>query len=285
MFFTQGLRFKSYKIEIVLLAFYFIILIAFIGCERKMKDIKINTEDISDEAILALEKKKILFGHASVGNNIIAGIQDIIASDNRFKNIHIKEFKAGDRLDEPGIYHFGLKKNGFPKRKSDHFVKSLVENDIGEKIDIAFFKYCYVDIERDSNVEDLFDYYTDTVESIHKQYPNIKLLHVTTPLYSHGKGMKGFIKRIIKTDRHNIKRNEFNDIVIEKYQDENPIYDLSTIGSTYHDGSRSSFKYKGKTYYSLANEYTNDGGHLNEIGRYYAAKELLNTLADIALNQ
>lgn len=278
---------NMYPIRLYIMIFALLFLIIAFGCEKKMetKNMEVDMTDIKDVEIAALVNKRILFGHASVGNNIIEGIQDIITADNRFKNLRIKEFKPGDRLDEPGIYHFGLNKNGFPKKKSDHFVQSLIENDIGAKTDIAFFKYCYVDIEMDANVDDLFKYYTDTVESIHKQYPNIKLMHVTTPLYSHGMGMKGLIKRLIKTDHHNIKRNEFNEKLIEKYKEIDPVFDLAAVGSTYPDGSKTSFKYKGKTYYSLANEYTYDGGHLNKTGRYLAAKKLLKTLSEIALTQ
>ncbi len=255
------------------------------GCEKKMKNIEINTEDISDKAILALEKKKILFGHASVGNNIIEGIRDIIAADNRFEKINIQKLESNHQISAPGFYHFGVRKNGFPKKKCDHFKQMLIENGLGQKVDIAFFKLCYVDIEKDSNIQEIFNYYVDTVESIKRKFPNIRMMHVTTPYYSHKRSLKGFIKRLIKPDLHNVKRNEFNNKLIKKYNQSDLIFDLATVESTYPGGSRASFKYNGKTYYSLANEYTYDGGHLNKTGRYLAAKNLFKTLSEIELSQ
>lgn len=243
-----------------------------------------NTEDIKAGAIKALANKKILFGHASVGNNIVDGIQEIMSADKRFEKINVRKLESDHQISTPGFYHFGVQKNGFPKKKCDHFKEILIDNGLGRKIDIAFFKFCYVDIEGDSNVQEIFDYYVNTMEDIRKEFPNLKILHTTVPLYSHGKGIKGFIKRFIKTDNHNIKRNEFNEKLIEKYNGIDPIYNLDRVESTYPDGRRSSFKFKGKEYFSLANEYTYDGGHLNELGRYYAAKNLLRLLSELALN-
>ena len=50
------------------------------------------------------------------------------------------------------------------------------------------------------------------------------------------------------------------------------------------DGSRCSFEYKGEKYFSLYNRYTYDGGRLNQLGQYYAAKELLVLLSETAIN-
>jgi len=278
---------NMYPLRMYITIFTLLLLIITFGCEKKMeaRNMEVDTADIRDEEIAALVNKRILFGHASVGNNIIEGIRDIITADNRFEKINIQKLESNHQISAPGFYHFGVRKNGFPKKKCDHFKQILIENGLGQKADIAFFKFCYVDIEMDANVQELFNYYVDTVESIKRKFQNIKMIHVTTPYYSHKRGLKGFIKRLIKPDLHNVKRNEFNNKLIEKYNQSDPIFDLATVESTYPDGSRSSFKYKGKTYYSLANEYTYDGGHLNKTGRYLAAKNLLKTLSEIALSQ
>lgn len=243
-----------------------------------------NTEDIKGEVFRVLANKKILFGHASVGNNIVDGIQEIMSADNRFEKINVQKLESDHHISVPGFYHFRVLKNGFPKQKIDHFKQMLIDNGLGNKVDIAFFKLCYVDIEEDANVKEIFDYYVSTMEDVKNKYPNLKILHATVSLYSHGKGIKGFIKRLIKTDNHNIKRNEFNEKLMEKYKNSDPIYDLAKVESTYPDGRRSTFKAKEKEYFSLANEYTYDGGHLNKLGRHQAAKNLLKLLSEVALN-
>jgi hypothetical protein len=89
---------------------------------------------------------------------------------------------------------------------------------------------------------------------------------------------------MLKPDSHNIKRNEYNQMLISKYQGIDPIFDLAKVESTLPNGQRTTFKFGDKSYYALANQYTSDGGHLNEIGRYYAAKELLKVLSENADN-
>jgi len=281
---------KKYLLRMCIALFISLTQILIFGCEKKMeaKNVEINVGDIRDEAVEALANKRIVFGHASVGNNIIDGIRDIMSTDDRFKKIHIRELKPREKLDEPGLYHFGLRENSFPKKKCDHFKQILEifrERGLDGKIDIAFLKLCYVDIEEDSNVQDIFNYYVDTTDYLGKEFPSIKILHVTVPLYAHRWGLKGFIKRLIKSDAHNIKRNAFNIKLLEKYKHVDVIFDLARVESTYPDGRRSSFKLDGKVYYALVNEYTYDGGHLNELGRYYTAKELLKVLSGMAMSQ
>jgi hypothetical protein len=264
--------------------FISIILILLGGCKEKSMVIPIQMEKdlstIEDKNINALKSKKIFFGHASVGYNIVNGIEDVKATNKRFVEINIRELKDSDEVVAPGIYHSVNGENGFPKSKIDGFKNFLEEKGLGNKLDIAFFKFCYVDFDRDSNVKEIFDYYSKSIDELKKEFPKLKILHVTTPLYAHAWGVKGFIRNLIKGDVSNIKRNEFNKLMISKYKDIDPIYDLAKIESTLQDGSRVTFRYKGDLYFSLAKQYSMDGGHLNEFGRYYAAKDLLYILSE-----
>lgn len=271
------------------LLIYILIALLFTGCYRNTSEVKPAQMEkelsvIENNAINALQTKRIFFGHASVGYNIITGIENIKVNDNRFSGIRIFDLKNNVETTESGIYHATTGKNGFPKSKTDGFKKVLQEKGRGGKFDIAFFKYCYVDFNKDTNVKEIFDYYSKTIADIKNEFPNLKIVHVTTPLYAHARGMKGFIKSLIYDDFANIKRNEFNSLLIEKYKNSDPIYDLAKIESTLEDGTRITFRNKGKTYFSLAKQYTDDGGHLNKSGQFYAAKELLALLSKLSLD-
>jgi hypothetical protein len=258
--------------------FISIILILLGGCKEKSMVIPIQMErdlsTIQDKNINALKSKKIFFGHASVGYNIVNGMEDVKAANKRFVEINIRELKGSDEVVAAGIYHSVNGENGFPKSKIDGFKNVLRERGFGSRLDIGFFKFCYVDFDRDSNVNEIFDYYSKSIDELKKEFPKLKILHVTTPLYAHAWGVKGFIKSLIKGDVSNIKRNEFNKLMISKYRDIDPIYDLAKIESTLPDGSKVTFKYKGGEYFSLAKQYPSDGGDLNELGRYLGAKGL-----------
>jgi len=74
--------------------------------------------------------------------------------------------------------------------------------------------------------------------------------------------------------------NRFNDMLIAEYSSRAPVFDLARAESTYPDG-RSCFVRQGsKTVYALAPEYTTDGGHLNALGRKWAARAFVAFLAE-----
>jgi hypothetical protein len=227
-----------------------------------------------------LKNQKIYFGHQSVGKNIMAGVEDI------FKQLDFKGWPVID-LDQvtelPAAYflHSRIGANIDPKGKCLHFTE-LLNKQIDKNIDIAFIKFCYVDIDENTDVVNLFTHYKSTMDSLQNEYPAISFLHVTVPLMASPGGWKIHLKRLIYypdyTDPANIKRNEFNQQLLATYSEEK-IFDLAGLESTYRDNKRNSFKKNGQLYYTLIREYTSDGGHLNETGRKWIAAGLLQKLA------
>jgi hypothetical protein len=120
-----------------------------------------------------------------------------------------------------------------------------------------------------------------------KRFPKTTFVHVTVPLTSSKTGLKPWVKRIIGREdpwgfEENIRRNQFNGLLRKGYQNKEPIFDLAEIESTLPDGTRQTFSKDGNTYYSLIPDYSNDGGHLNELGRKIVAGELLLLLATLS---
>lgn len=242
-----------------------------------------RSEKMNDNILDRLINMRVLFGHKSVGYNILEGVEEIKRNNPSFERLAVVEIKPEDPVvfEKPGIYHQQNGKNGFPKGKCDAFKRLLTENGVGSRVDIAFFKFCYVDFAPESNVLEIFNYYAETLESLKKTFPKLTLVHVTVPLTTHRWGGRSIIRNLTKGDQANVKRNEFNRMLIEKYSNRDIIYDLAALESTYPDGKRESFKEGGKEYCSLVRGYTDDGGHLNAQGRYFAARQLLAILAYI----
>ena len=143
---------------------------------------------------------------------------------------------------------------------------------------------CYVDIKADTDVEEVFNYYRDSINKLKRDFLGVKFVHFTVPLMVQKENWKTKIKKLIgKKDiwelEDNIKRNEFNDFLLKEYQGKDPIFDLAKIESTYPDGKRQGFSFGDKTYYSLIGLYSNDGGHLNEKGQIWVASHMLSFLA------
>lgn len=225
-----------------------------------------------------LSKKKIFFGHQSVGYNIIDGLSDIIKK-SKVEQLNIKETRNIDDYKVPIFGHATVGQNKNPVSKIDAFEK-IMNDGFGKKVNIAFFKFCYVDITSDTDVDELFNYYKTRMNHLIKKYPKVKFIHFTIPLRKirRSRGITGFIKGLIgREDRHmvdNIERFNYNALLKKEYSDK-VIFDLAKFESTYPDNSREGFKKGGELYYALVPQFTDDGGHLNKNGQKFVSQQFL----------
>jgi len=269
-----------------LLVIIFIILLY--ACEYKKDNMKSKNvdlkelRDIPQQSWDTLSNKKIYFGHQSVGYDIVDGITDIMQALPYIK-LNVKDTKEPSNFETPIFAHSGVGGNKYPLLKCEDF-KVNIENGIGEKVDIAFFKYCWADIQKDTDVEKILQAYVETITYLETKYPNVQFIYVTVPLQvpQSPLSLKGIIKRFLGykylgQEQENIKRNSFNEFLREKCKGK-ILFDLEKIESTYSNGERYIIKRKNFKYISLIPEYTNDGGHPNELGRKIIAKELLKLL-------
>lgn len=240
--------------------------------------------DIQAEAWEKLAEKKIFFGHQSVGNNIIAGIQDLMRENPQINLQIVRTQKAHD-IGKGVMAHTTIGKNTEPLTKIEAFA-SLMEEEFGKQVDIAFMKLCYVDVSPITDVERLFAEYETTLNRLERSCPGVTFVHVTSPLTSLQTGPKAWIKRLIGRPvggyEDNIHRAAFNDLLRKTYAGKAPIFDLALVESTYPDGRRATFTKDGKEYHYLVGEYTNDGGHLNEKGRKLVAEQILVLLSALS---
>lgn len=257
--------------NLILSLFFGFILIAVICCDGGQVVEKVNynkLESISATAWKELSEKKIYFGHQSVGENIINGFSQI-TNDNPFIRLSLVETYKIDDVHKGNLAHSKVGRNKKPLSKISEFAEHI-NGGLGDKVDIAFFKFCYIDINAETDVKALFETYRESMQTLRINYKSTQFVHVTVPLKVVQKGPRAFVKRLIGRPiggyKDNIKRNQFNDMLREEYVQNEPIYDLANIESTYPDGNRMIFKDKGKQYFSLVPEYSYDGRHLNEQG-------------------
>lgn len=258
-----------------------IILIITFGCSGEdMKKDKIYYqlyENVPISAWNEFGKCKIIFGHQSVGENIIDGVRDIIHDRSDIK-LNIVGTENNDDTKTGGIAHFKIGENTKPLTKINEF-SDIVNNAWGGKADVALFKFCYVDFNKNTNVDSIFKQYQDTITRLKNKYPDMVFIHATVPLVEMQKGLKAWIKKIIgRSDDNaesNMIRNQYNDLLRQSYFNNEPVFDIAELESTYPDGRRESFVVNGKEYFALAPVYTDDGGHLNQIGRKHIAEQFL----------
>ena len=242
-----------------------------------------SLKDVPEAAWEALSKRSFYFGHQSVGYNILDGVQDLMKEYPDIK-LNIVESAEPGNISPGTLTHSRVGKNTEPKTKLDDFAKNI-DAGIGEKADAAALKFCYVDVMADTDPEALFNDYVAEVEKIQKAFPELTIIHFTTPLTTIQTGLKARIKKIIGRPvygmEENINRHTYNELLRARYNGKSPVLDIAAIESTYPDGKRATFEADGKTYFSLVPEYTGDGGHLNELGRKKVAEQLVLILANL----
>jgi hypothetical protein len=213
-------------------------------------------------ALQTLAAKAIYFGHQSVGSNIMSGVQGQIAA-NPGTTLRVVGSSAASALAAGVFAHSSNGSNGDPGGKNDAF-EATIRAGVGTAADIAFFKYCYVDVNKSSNASALFDDYRSHMAALKAAYPRVRFVHVTMPLTT--------------TDSSdNEVRERFNSLMRQAYGGSEPLFDLAVVESTAPDGS--TVMVGGVR--AMAPAYSSDGGHLNATGQDVVAKALLLYLASL----
>ncbi len=231
-----------------------------------------------------IASKKIFWGHKSVGFNILKGVDELAAGAPEAV-LQIVESTSPGVFDRSGaLAHAALGNNTDPRSKIDSFVDAM-EAGMGNAADLAFLKFCYADFQPESDVPAIFADYKQAIDSLALRYPETTFAHVTVPLTARQTGPKALIKKLlgrpIRGVEDNLKRYQFNLLLKVEYGDRTPIFDLAKIESTRPDGSRETTRVSDVTVPTLVPAYTDDGGHLNQLGRHNAAAGFLHFLAEI----
>jgi hypothetical protein len=228
----------------------------------------------------AVAASRILFGHQSVGRDVLAGMASL--AQRHGIAIRVESAERGGADAAPGVFHAAIGNNGNPSSKCDAFGQLLLAG--RATYDAALMKFCYVDLGRTGAASSdwLFRRYQDLVDDLEARRPDVSLVHVTIPLRAHAIGWKPALKRLIgrgaADDRCHALRHEYNEALRARYAAGN-LFDLARAESTRDDGTRASCRYRGRTIDTLAHEHTVDGGHLNAEGQRRTARALLRTLA------
>ena len=158
----------------------FVLLFALLGCgETKREEEKMAAvTQISPEEWQALAQKRVAFGHQSVGQNILDGMQFLASQAGASLPI----VKSRSPVASGGINHFFVGQNEKPLSKLADFASAL-ESDAAQGTDIALVKFCYLDFNGDSNAKEIADQYIATLDRLGQKFPNT-LFHAFLPIYA-----------------------------------------------------------------------------------------------------
>jgi hypothetical protein len=239
-----------------------------------------SLSDVSDAQWAALAKRRIFFGHQSVGGNIIEGITDVIRSHPNIR-LSIVESRELKGTSQPAFQHAAVGRNDYPIEKFDDFV-SIASSGFAGDGGVAMVKLCYTDVHRGTDAQALFGDYQKRIAALRATNPSLTVVHFTMPLTVienwKGRLMAGLKGHVTQRER-NVIRNQYNELMRKAYEGREPLFDIARLESTLPDGRQVYYQENGANIPMLAPEYTNDGGHLNAASRRAIAEQLLIMLA------
>lgn len=219
----------------------------------------------------------ICFGHQSVGGNIVEALPIAYRG-----TLEIVETTDPAIYSRPVFGHFRVGKNGDPLSKCEAFAH-VISSGVGKVVNVAFFKFCYVDIGRNTDVKHVFQNYYDTMASLEARYPTVMFLHVTVPLRRLQRGVRGWLRHMagrpdgVLDDQ--LQRHRYNQLLREAYARSGRLFDLAEAEAGGVGGTPSFIRYNGCLIPNMSASYTDDGGHLNQSGAALMATKLLECLA------
>lgn len=252
------------------------------GCnESKQEETSmVTTTQISVPEWQALEKKRVVFGHQSVGYNILNGVTRLADRDGGKIDIH--EQRTAPTAQ--GISHFTIGKNGDPMSKIQDFA-AAIDAGAAQGADIALMKLCYADFNATTDARQVANDYIASLESLAQRHPDINFVAVTAPLMAVQTGPKAWIKRLIGRQPNgsldNVRRAEFNTQLRERYLAAGRLFDIARA-ETESTGKYCMADVDGQEVEVLCPELTNDGGHLNDRGQVLVATAFLSFISSLA---
>lgn len=251
-----------------------------VGCQETPMPVEKGNE--LHDAIASLRGVRIFFGHQSVGGNVLDGLA-------AFEQFGLPLVDIRETNDLPGgsaLLHTYVGRNVHPDEKVEDFA-TILRSELGASVDVAFLKFCYVDIDGPSwDGEKVFNLYMDEMRKLEDELPDTTLAYLTMPLMTPGRSLKDVAKRILgrPTSRRegNIERNRFNELLREAKGDSGRLFDIAAIEATRPDGIRETIRIEGEAYDVMYRGYTSDGGHLNDVGKALVARELILFLSELA---
>lgn len=222
---------------------------------------------------------RVCFGHQSVGADIMKSLSTLAGNQ-----IEVVETNDAEALQRPVFAHFRVGQNRDPLSKLQAFAQ-VIESGVGDRVDVALFKLCYVDITANTDIDTLFLNYQSTMALLGEKYPKVVFLHVTVPLMCIGGGIIDWVREkagcVNRQREDQARRHAYNQMLRGAYGSSGRLFDLAEMEATYPDGTPSWCPHPGDPVPMLVPEYTNDGGHLTHAAAERVARRLLSCLSAV----
>jgi len=226
--------------------------------------------------VKVLKTQKIFFAHKSVGGNLMDGIQNVALAHGGIVMHDVHSYHTnlasilGGLNDNPAFVGYEMG-NVTPRAGKITAFENIMNSTVHDKVDIAFMKFCYVDFEANTDVESLFAAYKNALTQLQAQFPKVLFVHITVPLNAR------------RLSWQNKVREQFNALLRSTYGA--LVFDLATLASVDANGTTAWSDAPSAGTIALADDWTNDGGHLNDAGQKRFGGALIAFLAQVAADK
>lgn len=223
--------------------------------------------DPTPEELDALSDVRVFFGHQSVGANVLSGVDALYAETGRSAPSVVETKEAvGD--DGAFLAHAFVGVNGDPASKIDEF-SAILDGPLGEQVDVALLKFCYLDVTAHTDVENVFAEYTAMMDDLAQSRPDVRLVYTTVPLTTAPDWkarLKAFLGLGPEHSADNAARQRYNALIRERYEESGRLFDIAVVEAS---GAGD----------ALDPALASDNGHLNDSGARAAAAALVHVIA------
>jgi len=208
-----------------------------------------NWYDTQSQAVFdAVGTQSVFFSHASVGSNIVGGMNTLRSSDS--SKYQLQTVSAGTTppaVTQPGRFYEYARGNPGWEQKINLFNSYVGNGWSSPKVAFAMDKLCYIDEQAKVST------YLNAMQALSAANPTTKLVYWTMPLTT-------------STQYDNVLRNLYNNSIRDYAKSHDIILmDIADIEAWSPSGVQQTFIYDGVTYQKLFSGYTGDGGHLNAL--------------------
>jgi hypothetical protein len=235
---------------------------------------------ITADDLAKVSRTRVFFGHQSVGMNVLDGVPGVYAAQGMAAP-PIEQESTRPGTDAGFVSHAFIGENEKPLLKISDF-DAKMRSGIGERVDVAMMKLCYVDLMSDTDVGALLTRYRKTIAALEADFPKVTFVHVTAPLMTEQGSLSKLKSRLTGSSQggpaENAARERLNALIRREYASGH-LFDLAAVESTAPDGNRAAGTYQEQSYYRLYEGYAADSGHLNGEGARVAATAWLQAIA------
>lgn len=241
------------------------------------------------EGLEAIGKTRIVFGHQSIGMNILQAMPSVFSPFGlQAPEVASVDWPQARDTDDPVFAEIWVGTNGDALGKISDFARQI--DAAAHPYDIAFMKIGPVDIKTGTDIQAVFDSYASTMDSLEKKHPKTTFLYTTSALMSEESDWSGVEASQIGVpgnagDSDNARREQYNALVRERFGSTGRLFDLAQLESELPDGTIAAKTVDGVPSRVMNPAFTDDSLHLNSTGAEHLATAMLGLLGRVAVER